>query len=382
MARTKRLRAMREALPRDCVREWLASGKMEEFARDGEVSRRGHSSGEKRLEHHLGSWIGSVKELPVPGAGIAHGRDLRVVHFAALLLVSAAWSVPASTQLTEAYLLGCYDVAEGEWTEERPGDRLRADRSTVRMEPIPSSQGLDSAFYQVPPRLRLAGPPDDTRYLGNFGQIIVPAGAIPTPHKYMSHRVRNDTLRLVFSTGFHGVMAHLVPHGGGAWAGRANTHSDNLGERTWIRPIELTPVACDSPPPVPSSVMRSVPRAVQLVGGATIALGEPLPESLETMPRRSGALTVVGRTEGLFGTTDSIAVIIDPDLGRIGRIQLIYLDADMSSVVEARISEAYGPARSGDTVLTSLQWRNRVTRVWLRRGSTRFSINLRDYRWW
>lgn len=330
----------------------------------------------------MGSWIGPVKERPVPRARIARGWDSCVAQLGALVLVSAVWSAPVSAQLTEAQLLGCYDVAEGEWTEGRLGDRFRADMSTVRMEPVPSSQGLDSAFYQVPPRLRLAGPPDDTTFLANVGQIIVPAGAIPTPHLYMSHRVRNDTLRLVFSTGFHGVMAHLVPRGGGAWAGQANTHSDNLGERPWIRPIELTPVACDSPPPVPSSVMRSVPRAVQLVGGATIALGEPLPESLEITPRRSGALTVVGRTEGLFGTTDSIAVLIDPDRGRIGRIQLIYLDTDMSSVVEARISEAYGPpTRSGEAELASLQWRNRVTRVWLSRGRTRFRILLRDYRY-
>jgi hypothetical protein len=330
----------------------------------------------------LGSWIGPVKEGPVPRAGIARGWDSRVAHLGALILVSAVWSAPVSAQLTEAQLLGCYDVAEGEWTEGRLGGRFRADM--VRMESVPSSQGLDSAFYQVPPRLRLAGPPDDTTYLGNYGRIIVPAGAIPTPHMYMSHRVRNDTLRLVFSTGFHGVMAHLVPQSGGAWAGQASTHSDNLGERPWIRPIELTPVACDSPPPVPSSAMRAVPGAVQLVGGATIVLGEPLPESLETMPRRSGALTVVGRTEGMFGTTDSIAVVIDPDRGRIGTIQLIYLDADMSSVVEARISEVYGPpARSGETESASLQWRNRVTRVSLSRGSTtRFRILLRDYRYW
>lgn len=330
----------------------------------------------------MGSRIGSVKERPVARAGIAQGRDTRATRLAALFLASAAWSGPVSAQLTEAHLLGCYDVAEGEWTEE-PGDRFRADMATVRMEPIPSSQGLDSAFYQVPPRLRLAAPPDDTTYLNNVGPIIVPADAIPTPHYHMTHRVRNDTLRLFFSTGFHGVMAQLVQLGGGAWAGMANTHSDNLGERAWIRPIELAPVACDSPPPVPSSVMRSVPGAVRLVGGATIALGEPLPESLETMPRRSGALTVIGRTEGLFGTTDSIAVGIDPDRGRVGRIQLIYLDPDMSSVVEARISEAHGPpARSGETEWALLEWRNRVARVWLNRGNTRFRVNLRDHRYW
>jgi len=130
----------------------------------------------------------------------------------------------------------------------------------------------------------------------------------------------------------------------------------------------------------PSTAMRSVPGAVQLIGGATIALGEPLPESLETMPRRSGALTVIGRTQGLFGTTDSIAVGINPDLGRVGRIQLIYLDPDMSSVVEARISEAHGPPARNEWAL--LEWRNRVARVWLNRGSTRFRVNLRDHRYW
>jgi hypothetical protein len=123
--------------------------------------------------------------------------------------------------------------------------------------------------------------------------------------------------------------------------------------------------------------MRSVPSAVQLVGGATIALGEPLPESLETLPRRFGALTVIGHTEGLFGTTDSISVGVDPR-GRVGRIQLIYLDADMSSVIETRIADIFGPP-TGSGGAFDPSWRNRVTQVWLGRG-TRFTVNLRDYR--
>ena len=150
----------------------------------------------------------------------------------------------------------------------------------------------------------------------------------------MIYGIQNDSLRLSFSTGYAGVVARLQATGEAAWTGLVRTFDDYTGLR-WSRRVDLAPVPCDAPPPVPSSVMRPVPRTVQLVGGATIALGEPLPESLETSRRRSGALTVIGRTEGLFGTTDSIAVRVDP---------------------------------------------RGVTQVRLSRG-TRFTVNLRDYRY-
>ena len=178
------------------------------------------------------------------------------------------------------------------------------------------------------------------------------------------------------STGYAGVIADLGFTDETEWTGLARTWDDYTGLQ-WSRRIDLDAVPCDSPPPVPSSVMRTLPRAVQLVGGATIALGEPLPESLETSPRRPGSLTVIGRTEGLFGTTDSIAVAIDQARGRIGRIQLIYLDPDMSSVIEARLTDAFGPPTGGGGMdPAGIEWRNRVARVWLGRG-TRFTVNLR-----
>ena len=232
-----------------------------------------------------------------------------VVPWAALLLASVACGNATRTQLTGADLLGCYDVTEGEWTDGGvagltwSGGELLTDTSAVMPEPVPSALGLDSAFSQIPPRVQLAGPPADTTFLGSAGPVVVPEGSLPTPHAYMSYGLDGETLRLFFSTGYHGVGARLETSGGGAWAGMANTFSDNFPYQSWSRPVQLTPVACDSPPPVPSTAMRPVPRAVQLVGGATIALGEPLPESLETMPRRSGALTIIGQTEGLFGRT-------------------------------------------------------------------------------
>ena len=91
-------------------------------------------------------------------------------------------------------------------------------------------------------------------------------------------------------------------------------------------------------------------------------------------------LTVIGRTEGLFGTTDSIAVSVDDVRGRIGRIQLIYLDPDMSSVIARRLADAFGSPEGSALDPTGVEWRNRIRRVWRRRGA-RFTVNLRDYRY-
>ena len=296
-------------------------------------------------------------------------------HVATLLLASGAWSASASGQLTEADLLGCYDVStSGEWRlgEFGPDSPYRPRAAEVLAG--------DSVFYQMPSRIRLAGPFSDATRFGDAREIVVPEEALPTRHRFMVYGIQNDSLRLSFSTGYSGVVARLRATSEAAWTGLVRTFDDYTDLR-WSRGVRLTAVACDSPPPAPSSLMRSVPRAVQLVGGATIVLGEPLPEMLETSPRRSGALTVIGRTEGLFGTTDSIAVAYNDPRGRIGRIQLIYLDPDMSSVIEARLAEAFGsPTGGGGPGPGGLEWSNRVTRVWLSRG-TRFTVNLRDYRY-
>lgn len=295
------------------------------------------------------------------------------VHLAALLLASGAWSASTSAQLTEADLLGCYDVSTaGEWR------LVESSRGSPYSERASEILAGDSAFYEMPPRLRLAGALADAP---SAWEIVVPEGALPTRHSFMSYGVRNDTLALWFSTGYAGVIADLGVADETGWTGRARTWDDYTGLQ-WSRRIDLAPAPCDSPPPVPSSAMRPVPRAVRLVGGATIALGEPLPESLETSPRRPGSLTVTGRTAGLFATTDSIAVGIDEARGRIGRVQLIYLDPDMSSVIEARLTEAFGPpTRGGGMDPARIEWRNRVAQVWLTRGA-RFTVNLHDYRYW
>ena len=169
-------------------------------------------------------------------------------------------------------LTGCYDVTEGEWVVEQtvPGEDMGL---------VPSELGYDSVDYQIPPRIQFAGP-SDRRFSAT--DVVVPEGALPTPHRYPTGEIIGDSLVLVFSTGHVGVRATLARSGTG-WAGTARTWVDHTPQQVSARPVELTQVPCDSPPPVSSDVMPPVPRTVELESGLAITLGEPLPASLETV---------------------------------------------------------------------------------------------------
>lgn len=141
----------------------------------------------------LGSQRPGRHGAPGGGAGTPGDRGARRgmrEHIArmAALLVSVTCSAALSAQLTDTDLPGCYDVAEGAWTESRvrglifQGDELLTDTLALANEPIPSSLGGDSAYSQIPPGIRLAAPPAGTTFLGGAAQIIVPEGALPTPH--------------------------------------------------------------------------------------------------------------------------------------------------------------------------------------------------------
>ena len=220
---------------------------------------------------------------------------------------------------------GCYDVTEGEWTldeatRDHPGD------------PIPYEWGADSAFFQIPPRIHLSG-----------ARIIVPPGALPTPHqiRFTGAAMDAEVLRLHLTNGFFGVAATLDRSGDG-WVGTAETVTDFSPHRVYTRPVQLSRVSCDSPPPISIDAMRPLARTVELEGGEVIRLTEPLSESLETAPRPSGSLTVVGRTRGLFGATDSIRVMVDGATGIVTGVQLAYLGEEDLEAIEARMRDVFG----------------------------------------
>ena len=227
-------------------------------------------------------------------------RTLRTV-LVSLLGVGAAGAAPAQAQEAPSELLGCYDVTEGAWAQD-----------TSQEYPIPSTPphdlGVDSMWYQVPPRIELIAEMEGSPRVGGPWVLATPRGALPAPHWFTSWTVRGDSLRLGLSTGLSGVEGWLLNEAA-QWVGVARTFSDNVGTQPYVRRIALERVGCDSPPPVPIDAMRVVTRSVELVDGTTITLGEPLPRSLETMDRPSGAMRVFGTTTGLFASTDSIVVL-------------------------------------------------------------------------
>jgi len=261
---------------------------------------------------------------------------------------------PVAAQEDAAELTGCYDITVGEWMvdEPLPGQPPR---------PLPNETG-DSAIFEIPPRIEFAGTfRDFDGRLTSRTRIVVPEGALPSVHRYMSGELLGDTLSIRFSTVFAGVGGSLAPSGNG-WAGTVFTHTDTSGRRD-SRPVELTEVSCDSPPPVSMDAMRPLPRSVELEGGAIISLGKPVPSTLEMAPGRLRFLRVVGRTAGLFGTTDSISVVVGWDQ-EVVYITLNY-PADHHGRLARRFADSFGSHR-----------RNRIT--FLRLSRTRVGTTVVD----
>ncbi len=192
-----------------------------------------------------GDYLGSVR-LAFAAAGplvIRHGHiytwiedDLDVPYGVRSPL---SWG---RTQLTEADLLGCYDViAGGEWGLVRSNPRSSYTRRAAEI------LADDSMFYQMPSRIQLAGPPSDTMRFRGRWEITVPEEARPSVHSRMSYDVQNDTLLLLFTTGYAGLAAYLTVSDDAKWSGTVTTF-DDYTDLEWSRRVQLSPIACGSPP--------------------------------------------------------------------------------------------------------------------------------------
>ena len=267
------------------------------------------------------------------------------------LLATILATTPLSAQERSGELTGCYDITVGDWIvdEPAPGQPPR---------PLPH-ETIDSATYEIPPRIEFAGAfRDFDGRLTSRTRIVIPEGALPSVHGFMSGALVGDTLLLGFNDGFAGVWGKLAPSRNG-WMGIVSTHIDT-GAQSNRRPVELTQVGCDSPPPVSIDAMRPLARSVELEGGAVIALGKPLPESLEMAPGQQLLFRVVGRTTGLFGTTDAISVLVGWDQ-EVVRIILTYPVDDYERLA-ARFRDVFGSSRGPWlTSEPSLHWSNRIT---------------------
>ena len=295
-----------------------------------------------------------------------HGADSRFCQCVLVPLVGAIsllgiafTDAPLSAQEGANKPTGCYDITVGDWIvpEPAPGQPPR---------PLPNETG-DSAIFEIPPRIEFAGAfRDFDGRLTSRTRIVIPEGALPSVHGYMSGELVGDTLSLSFRSVFFGVRGRLPPTENG-WAGTIFTHTDTGNFNR--RPVELTRVSCDSPPPVSIDAMRPVARSVQLEGGLVITLGEPLPSLLKMAPGRQLHFTVPGRTAGLFGTTDSISVLVGWDL-EVASVGLRY-PVEAHGELAARLRERLGSMGGEfESTQTSLHWRNRITDLRLTRSES------------
>ena len=132
------------------------------------------------------------------------------------------------------------------------------------------------------------------------------------------------------------------------------------------------------------SLKGPLARSVEMEGGAVISLREPLPASLETAPDQPDRpLTVVGRTAGLFGGADSIAVSVNEE-GTVRVVELFYRDADAHANLQTRLRDRYGDAHrpSSDTDPEGVTYINPITEIRLARWhESGAHIRLSDHRY-
>lgn len=292
---------------------------------------------------------------------------MRRVLASAMLVGAASCAFRGGPQVTapppRPELSGCFDV------------------TAAGSIPVPGERG---SSLEIPPRIEFSGAgfgnPSATR-------IVVPEGALPSVHGFMSAWVSGDSLRMSFSTGFSGVSATLTPTGGG-WAGAKRFFTDISPHGQDAGPIELTPVPCDSPPPVSIDVMRQLGRSVTFADGRTIKVGEPAPEWLESIIDEDGdgELTGVGPLQGIFGTPERMTVSVRRRYGGIvTRVRLFYSpETGAFDRLEERLRDEYGaPDGTEEEYPRLVRYRNRITdlALMLLQDPRHLILDLRDRRY-
>jgi hypothetical protein len=285
-------------------------------------------------------------------------------------LIAVGLVVAAPNGATAQVAGECYDVVAGTWEP--------IDSTHIADVPRPESPDVsaDSVVYALPPRLQLSQRPSGLERPGVF-RLEVPAGALPVPHRITTWRTTGDSLELHVSTGFAGSVTRLVREGSG-WAGVARSFTDVIGVLRFERPIRLRRVDCASPPPVPASVDPPLPRVVTTSGGATLALGDTLPDGVRTEPRSSGALRVHVEVVDVFAGADTVVAVMSPDR-RLGRIELRYPGGFDLSGILTHLRQRYGPGRELPGSGT-LFWSNRTTGMFVSPDGPRPRLALWDPR--
>lgn len=302
------------------------------------------------------------------------GLDALAKYVAAVwVLVASACAVDRSPPQIQPG--SCYEVSTGAWTVV---DSTRVDDGPA----APPDRRGDSLSYVFPVRVRL----DSAAHEGTPGGRVmtVPDEVLQVPHRYHWWRVSGDTLQLVLSTGYAGLMTRLLPDDT-AWAGSAVTWSDGGGRPLFSRSVRLDPASCSSPAPVPASADRPLPRQIELATGALLAVGRSVPSGTRTSDGLYGNLLVEEATAGAWAGADSVFVRLSPD-SLVRRIDVRYPPDHDLQALATMLEGEFGPARRSESRFLlneprrSWRWSNRTTDVVVRESADGGIVQLEDPR--
>jgi hypothetical protein len=253
----------------------------------------------------------------------------------------------------------CFDVVPGPWQLVNPADSALADP--------PPDQAADSVRRDLPRRIRLLERSEEP----SRSNIDVPADALDTPHTIRVWSQPGDSLRISFSTGFAGTTTRLSSDGD-RWTGWSRAFADYEPYYAYERPVVLEPVDCSSPPPQRADLDPPLPRRVDFDDAPTLELGRPAPS--DWAASRGGEWTGGTTPLGLLAGADSVRVKVTTD-GLVREIDLVYAQ-DFDPTPVRRHLDSLGAQRSEGVE----HWRNRTTRVMLRRFDFGRVITLTDPR--
>ena len=276
-------------------------------------------------------------------------RTLR--RFGCVVLLAACHPTAAQARQN-----ACYDISVGPWAP------IDSTHTAPLPRPPAPDVSADSMFYSLPSRVQLdmaapyPGAPVEAHLLR------VPSDALQVPHSLLMWQTHGDSLVLSISTGFAGTVSR-VSRTGLNWVGWARTFSDVGGLLRYRRPIRLDRVDCDTPPPIPASADPPLLRGFEFEGIGLLQLGDSLPTTVNVVPRRSGAVTLLVEAKGLWAGADTVVARLSPS-GHLQHIELRYPEGrDLTAAAQA-VQERYGP---GQAPLDSsgFYWRNRTTELFV-----------------
>jgi hypothetical protein len=257
---------------------------------------------------------------------------------AAIIAAASIGAVHADSYAQAARHVGCYDVHLGEWS---PG-------------PLPS----DSIHYLPPTRITLTEEPG--RGLGDraHGYMLDPApGAMPSIHTYSWWNTAGDSIILVWSTGFAGMVARVA--GEDTLQGEARRFVDVVPATEYTVEIRLTPVDCGAPVPEERRKSHRFSPAVGLAGGLSLVLDSVPVSGLETKRLTEKSLLVDAAPMAPYDGADRVEVWLRAD-GTIRAIRLRYPSDLTSAVAVLTLRNRFGAPTSEPARPALTMWSSRL----------------------